>query len=163
MTMKRPFVMTIVALASTSEVACGSTSEKDCSEAKANDACNEDGDVCFHPVSCTSGQQILQMTCTDGYWKHDPTSCSRQADQCDGPYRCEQGSWQFYGYGGNPPALCPKDPPLDGDTCSPNQPFGGDAGNCGYPCNAGSGWSLVSCVASGETGTWSIGSCDPDG
>jgi hypothetical protein len=103
----------------------------------------------------------MSVTCSNGFWQHAPSPCAHQGDECENHYRCDIGSWQFLGGGGNPPAPCPVAPPADGSTCNPGAGFGADPANCGYPCSDGPGWSLVSC--SDTTSTWSVAACDPNG
>jgi hypothetical protein len=162
---RRPFVITMVALAGTAKLACGSSTDDDdpCAGAKPGDTCSEAGHACSIPVVCGSGEAAVSISCDNGHWTHTPTACAHQGDECQPRYRCESGSWQFLGYGGNPPAPCPKAPPADGTTCNPGAGFGADPSTCGYPCEDGAGWSVVSCGAAGTTGTWSAGTCDPNG
>lgn len=157
---RRPFVITVMALASTAQLECGSTDEDSCDQARPPDACSTDGKTCSREVACASGTHSVSVTCEGGYWRHSPTACEHQGDECDMHYRCESGSWAFYGYGGNPPAACPETPPADGATCDPSSPFGSDPSNCGYPCENGAGWLLVSC---GESAVWTAAACDPNG
>lgn len=144
--------------------------------------CESEGLRCEHTLTCSSGTQVLAVTCDEGQWV-GPSGCERPYDYCPAPagaagkepdVYCEDGKWRvetvFLNTSGSRGA-CPPVAPVEGSDCFVVGGTGGgpDREPCGYPCAGNpSGWTVFHCdnpndngVATEDLqGTWvSDGAC----
>lgn len=135
--------------------------------------CERPGMTCGVSVDCNSGRRVLTMTCDGGQWK-GPTGCDTPYDFCldatggtgglESGIDCVEGKWSIEtGTSDFPPTPCPAEPPSDGMPCDAvgGTESNGDRKHCGYPCHDSAKWTVLSCAASGASGTWrSDRACD---
>lgn len=126
------------------------------------------GSTCLLYMNCTSGgDRGFVLECPDGNgFVLSSTECDSPAEFCtngsESAICSEDDVWHYQGMGGNPPAPCPLEAPVEGSSCNAGHGFGADRSMCGYQC-ADSGWTVLGCVASSTSpgpGTWeSDGAC----
>jgi hypothetical protein len=128
----------------------------DCGERQTNTAviCPPTGQ-CTETLVCASEPKTFTLDCdmTRGFSINE--ACNLPYDHCTKPGKpwdgadCLNGHWQLLGVGGNPPAPCPPEAPAVGQSCRSGASFGADREHCGYRCPDGTGWTVLSCAATG--------------
>lgn len=142
--------------------------------------CTEPGLRCDYALSCSSGPQLLTVTCEDGAWQ-GPTGCDHPYDYCPNTQEmgrhpavyCEDGEWDVETFElgvDHGPGACPPEAPELGSDCFVVGGTGGgpDREPCGYPCPSDPArWTVFECDnPGGESrgalmGVWiADGACD---
>jgi hypothetical protein len=137
--------------------------------------CTQAGSSCDVPIDCSSGRNMLTLTCKDGAWESGAVGCDHPYDFCPetrganggwGPsVYCEDGNWQIEAYLRNlsdSTGPCPAESP-EAEACYiGGGTGGGDRQHCGYPCSGESPtWTVLSCVGTVASAVWSSdGACN---
>lgn len=139
-------------------------------------SCATPGLTCDYEMQCTSGLQVLTITCEGGIWEGPgPRGCDKPYDFCGKTSggtgttasTCLDGEWYVSTCprsaacdGAGP---CPSEAPLDGAECM-RAGTGGDREFCGFPCaNDPSKWTVFNCTFTDSIldAAWvSDGACD---
>jgi hypothetical protein len=137
-------------------------------------ACPTEGVTCEFARRCSSGPQLLTVTCQGGVWELGPVGCDQPYDYCNQTSEgklttvsiCVNGEWSIdtcprsVACEGRGP--CPAEPPTAETACMTGS-TGGHQDHCGYPCpDAPEKWTVFDCVDEEyPQATWySDGACD---
>jgi len=135
--------------------------------------CSPSGLICSYALDCTSGTQVLELTCVDEKWD-GATGCEHPYDFCekavgsmdprDPQVICNE-SWSIEDWArgiADGVGPCPEEQPDDGGRCVTGGTGGVDRRDCGYPCaDDPEKWTIISCVGEGDDTSWSTdGACD---
>ncbi|HYQ02791.1 MAG TPA: hypothetical protein VER96_29170 [Polyangiaceae bacterium] len=121
--------------------------------------CTEQGATCELLIGCSSGAQLLSVTCKNSRWEVDALSCSKPYDFCPGMpgqngsnvpgVYCKDKKWSVIDTRGQTiqPKPCPAQPPAEASICDQG---GGDTlvyDHCGYLCPSDpTKWTVFACA-----------------
>jgi len=139
--------------------------------------CTEQGLTCEIPIACSSGEQLLTVTCRNRQWERGAVGCNKPFDFCSGMtgenggngtgLYCNNGKWVVMGARGQSPPLkpCPAQQPAEALPCSQSATDYSVYDRCGYPCTSDpTKWTVFACINPptylGPRGWFSDGACD---
>ena len=119
--------------------------------------CKEEDLTCELPIACSSGAQLLSVTCKYRRWEVGAVGCNKPYDFClatagdNGSnvpgVHCEREKWVVDARGSSQPKPCPAQPPAEALPCNQGSGDYFIYDHCGYPCPSDpTKWTVFACT-----------------